>query len=101
MYEIRRSCEELQWLLTRMKIMSWNVRGLGLKGKRSKLKLLVKNRKVDILLIQETKQRSMVRDLIWSLWRLMQRDLQVELLAFGILESFAWKLLAVVEISSF
>lgn len=51
-----------------MRILSWNVRGLGKKEKKGKFKQLVIQRKIDILLIQETKQRTVSRNFISSIW---------------------------------
>ncbi|XP_028061248.1 uncharacterized protein LOC114264754 [Camellia sinensis] len=43
-----------------MKVLSWNVRGLGRKEKRSKIKSMLKARGVDIVLFQETKKAFML-----------------------------------------
>lgn len=51
-----------------MKIMSWNVRGLGKREKRGKLKKLVRDRKIDILFLQETKLKSVNKFLIDTFW---------------------------------
>lgn len=51
-----------------MKVMSWNVRGLGRKEKRGKIKKLVFDRKVESLMMQETKRRSMNDCFVRSLW---------------------------------
>lgn len=48
--------------------MSWNVRGLGKKEKRGKIKKNLRDKKVDILLLQETKQKSVDKTLLNSLW---------------------------------
>lgn len=46
-----------------MKLLSWNIRGLGRLEKRSSIKRMVKDRQIDILLIQETKRSNIqVRD---------------------------------------
>lgn len=50
-----------------MKILFWNARGLGLKEKRSKVKKLVKDRKIDMMLIQETKQKEITKKFIVSI----------------------------------
>lgn len=51
-----------------MKILSWNIRGLGQKEKRSKIKKMVKDRRVDILFLQETKLKSVNNVFINSIW---------------------------------
>ncbi|KAL7175974.1 hypothetical protein ACSBR2_029531 [Camellia fascicularis] len=46
-----------------MKMLSWNIRGLGRSEKRSRIKSVVKHRQIDIILIQETKRSNIqVRD---------------------------------------
>lgn len=51
-----------------MKILFWNARGLGLKEKRSKVKKLVKDHRIDMMLIQETKQKEITKKFIVSIW---------------------------------
>lgn len=51
-----------------MKILSWNIRGLGKKEKRSKIKKMVRDRGVDILFLQETKLKSTNSFFINSIW---------------------------------
>ena len=51
-----------------MKIMSGNVRGLRRPEKRSKIKALVKERKIDVLLLQETKRDNVDKKFVKSLW---------------------------------
>ncbi|KAI8562172.1 hypothetical protein RHMOL_Rhmol03G0014100 [Rhododendron molle] len=51
-----------------MQNLSWNIRGLSKKEKRSKVKKIVGDQKVDMLLIQETKQKSISGNFIESLW---------------------------------
>ncbi|XP_028073786.1 uncharacterized protein LOC114276195 [Camellia sinensis] len=58
----------LRLLLALMKIMSWNVRGLKRPEKRSKIKVLARERKIDVLLLQETKRASVDVNFIKSLW---------------------------------
>lgn len=50
-----------------MKIMSWNVRGLGRKDKRGKILKLVRDKKLDMLLLQETKKSNVDELLVKSL----------------------------------
>ncbi|XP_028109972.1 uncharacterized protein LOC114308561 [Camellia sinensis] len=51
-----------------MKILSWNVRGLGNAGKRSRIKDLLRMKRVDMVLLQETKRSSIDDNVIRSLW---------------------------------
>ncbi|GMP50136.1 hypothetical protein CsSME_00043071 [Camellia sinensis var. sinensis] len=51
-----------------MKIQSWNARGLGRLEKRRKVKKSIADRKVDIILLQETKISVINSDLVKSLW---------------------------------
>ncbi|XP_028082515.1 uncharacterized protein LOC114283844 [Camellia sinensis] len=51
-----------------MKLLSWNIRGLGNPEKRRKLKELLRARKVDIVLIQETKKAEISESFVRSLW---------------------------------
>ncbi|GMP74929.1 hypothetical protein CsSME_00032179 [Camellia sinensis var. sinensis] len=51
-----------------MKIQSWNVRGLGRPEKMRKIKRSLAERKVDIVLIQETKTVVVSSDLVRSIW---------------------------------
>ncbi|XP_028067566.1 uncharacterized protein LOC114270309 [Camellia sinensis] len=51
-----------------MKLLTWNVRGLGRKEKRSKIKRLLKDRGIDIALFQETKKASMSEMEIKEMW---------------------------------
>lgn len=53
-----------------MKIMSWNVRGLRRPEKMSKIKALVRERKIDVLLLQEIKRDSVDVQFMKSLWPL-------------------------------
>lgn len=52
-----------------MKVLSWNVRGLGDKGKRVAVKEVIHNSEADIVLIQESKLNfisdSIVKDVMW------------------------------------
>lgn len=51
-----------------MKILSWNIRGLGKKEKRRKLKKMLRDREVDFLFLQETKLKSTNNFFIGSIW---------------------------------
>ncbi|XP_028069638.1 uncharacterized protein LOC114272166 [Camellia sinensis] len=58
---LKEARETVQW------IMSWNVRGLGRKDKRGKILKLVKDKKLDMLLLQETKKSNVDELLVKSL----------------------------------
>ncbi|XP_028122360.1 uncharacterized protein LOC114319534 [Camellia sinensis] len=51
-----------------MKLLSWNVRGLGRMEKRSKVKKLLKERSVDMVLFQETKKSEFSEEDVRSVW---------------------------------
>ena len=51
-----------------MKILSWNVRGLGRPEKRSKVRSILKERGVDVVLLQETKTSNLEVSFIKSIW---------------------------------
>lgn len=51
-----------------MKILSWNVRGLRRPEKMRKIKTLDRDRKIDVLLLQETKRCSVDENFVKSLW---------------------------------
>lgn len=51
-----------------MKLMSWNVRGLGKSEKRRKLKEIIRVRKLDFVLLQETKKAEISELFVRSLW---------------------------------
>ncbi|XP_028054758.1 uncharacterized protein LOC114258955 [Camellia sinensis] len=51
-----------------MIILSWNVRGLRRPEKRRKIKNLVRERKIDVLLLQETKRSKVDDKFLKSLW---------------------------------
>ncbi|XP_028072087.1 uncharacterized protein LOC114274386 [Camellia sinensis] len=51
-----------------MKILSWNARGLGRKDKRGKFLKLVRDRKLDMLMLQETKKTNVDEIFVKSMW---------------------------------
>ncbi|KAL7228418.1 hypothetical protein ACSBR2_007187 [Camellia fascicularis] len=51
-----------------MKILSWNIRRLGKKGKQGKIRKLLKERNVDMVLLQETKKPKISEVEIRSMW---------------------------------
>lgn len=51
-----------------MKIQSWNVRGLGRPAKRRKIRQSLAERKVSLVLIQETKSSSITSEVVSSIW---------------------------------
>jgi hypothetical protein len=50
------------------RILSWNVRGLNKRRKRLKISNLLRDWKVDIICLQETKVHGMSRSIVRSLW---------------------------------
>jgi exonuclease III len=58
----------------KIKILSWNVRGLNLEEKRMKIKSLLREWKADVVCFQETKIQVVTRELIQSLWGGAQVD---------------------------
>ena len=51
----------------RIKILSWNVRGVNDKDKRKVTKAMVKSHKVDVVCLHETKVQEMNRGIVQSL----------------------------------
>lgn len=51
-----------------MKILSWNVRGLGRAETLSRVKELLRLKRVDMVLLQETKHSSIGANDVRSLW---------------------------------
>ena len=58
----------LMVFFTKHKILSWNVRGLNEGKKRSRVKRLLRQWKVDIVCLQETKLDMITTGLVQSLW---------------------------------
>lgn len=56
------------------KIVSWNVRGLNEANKRFRIKNLLREWRVDIVFLQETKLKSVSRRLIGSIWSCTYAD---------------------------
>ena len=56
------------WAVSFMKILTWNVRGLGRREKRRTVRLMVARNQVDMLLLQESKLCEGDSKLIKSLW---------------------------------
>ncbi|XP_028116127.1 uncharacterized protein LOC114313894 [Camellia sinensis] len=48
--------------------MTWNVRGLTRPGKRRKIKVMIKDEGIDVVLLQETKKSSMEEEFIKQIW---------------------------------
>ena len=57
-----------------MKILSWNVRGLGRREKRSVIKDLLCHEKPDIVILQETKRELIDKRLISSIWGVRYKE---------------------------
>ena len=53
----------------KLRILSWNVRGVNDKEKRMLIKALIQAQKVDLVCLQETKVRDMSNKLVSSLGR--------------------------------
>ena len=51
-----------------LKILSWNVRGLNDRRKRSIVKNLLRDWKCDVICLQETKLTGMDRQMVGNLW---------------------------------
>ena len=51
-----------------MKILSWNVRGVGRREKRRVIKEMLCREKPDIVILQETKKETIDNKLVSSLW---------------------------------
>ena len=51
-----------------LKILSWNVRGLNDRRKRSIVKNLLRDRKCDVICLQETKLTGMDRQMVGNVW---------------------------------
>ena len=51
-----------------LKIISWNVRGLNEWDKRLRVRNLIRNWRLDIVCLQETKMELITRVVILSLW---------------------------------
>ena len=50
-----------------VRILSWNVRGVNDRSKRKVIKSVIRNQKVDLFCIQETKMQVMSEEVVWSL----------------------------------
>ncbi|RVW19142.1 Transposon TX1 uncharacterized 149 kDa protein [Vitis vinifera] len=57
-----------------MKIISWNVRGLGSSNKRRVIKDFLRLEKPDVVMIQETKKEKCDRRLVGSVWTVRNKD---------------------------
>ena len=53
-----------------MRILSWNVRGLGKAEKRRMVRNLIFSQKVDLILIQETKWEHVTERMVSQVWGL-------------------------------
>ncbi|KAK9951572.1 hypothetical protein M0R45_007010 [Rubus argutus] len=57
-----------------MKIVTWNVRGLGSKGKRAVIRSMLMGVGADIIILQETKMPEVERSLVSSIWGARFKD---------------------------
>ena len=84
--------------MTRIIIISWNVRGANGGEKRTLIKALLKTQKADLICLQKTKFKgissSLIRSLgvgdLWIRWHQMRRGLLAMSLSFGILRCFSF-----------
>ncbi|GMP77684.1 hypothetical protein CsSME_00033867 [Camellia sinensis var. sinensis] len=51
-----------------MKILSWNIRGLGRHEKKRRIKAVIKEQKVDMVLLQEIKRANISDQFVKSIW---------------------------------
>ncbi|XP_028094700.1 uncharacterized protein LOC114294749 [Camellia sinensis] len=51
-----------------MKLLSWNIRGLGRPEKKKRIKAVIKERKVDMVMLQETKRANISNQCVKSIW---------------------------------
>ncbi|KAL7197863.1 hypothetical protein ACSBR2_020393 [Camellia fascicularis] len=92
-----------------MKLLSWNVRGLGKAKKKGRIRKLLRERQVEIALFQETKNpqfQSMKlepygQEVVWNLCQLILRVLLEAYYAFGIQRSSSCIAAAVIGDSSY
>ena len=57
-----------------MKMLSWNIRGLGRREKRNRLRKLIRDNEIDVVLIQETKKEVISKEIVRSVWPDMEFD---------------------------
>ncbi|KAK9930230.1 hypothetical protein M0R45_027274 [Rubus argutus] len=57
-----------------MKIISWNIRGMGSRSKRRVIKEKILTSKADVVILQETKKEVIHRKLIGSIWGVRYTD---------------------------
>lgn len=60
--------ELIFYLLMKIKILNWNVKGLNAKEKRVVVKSLLKGWKADVVCLQETKLNEMSMMIVKELW---------------------------------
>ena len=57
-----------------MKIISWNVRGLGSRNKRRMVKDFLRSENPDVVMIQETKKVECDRRFVGSVWIIRNKE---------------------------
>ena len=57
-----------------MKIISWNVRGLGSRNKRRMIKDFLRSENLDVVMIRETKKENCDRRFVGSVWTVRNKD---------------------------
>jgi exonuclease III len=62
-------------VLMKLKILSWNVRGINELDKRLRIKGLIRDWKVDLVCLMETKMEVITRVVVRSLWGCQHVDL--------------------------
>ena len=65
-----------------MKIISWNIRGLGSRKKRRVMKdYCICHENLDVVLLQETKRESCDRRFVGSVWKVKNKECEFSQLA--------------------
>lgn len=57
-----------------MKVITWNVRGIGIREKCGAIRRFIKKNKTDLLMLQETKKEELSPSIIRELWGLQEVD---------------------------
>ena len=57
-----------------MKIISWNIRGLGSRNKRRMVKDFLRSENPDVVMIQKTKKEKYDRRFVGSVWTVRNKD---------------------------
>lgn len=57
-----------------MKLLFWNIRGLGRPSKRRKIRTLLKERNIDMVFLQKTKKSELTLEVVRSIWPVEDMD---------------------------